>query len=254
MKKCKKCEIEKSLCEFSNNKNNKDGKSLYCKECEKKRKEIYREKNKERLNEDAKNWRRNNPEKYKKSIEKYLTKNPHMTSKERLKKYRENPDFVEKQSVRRKEYYLKNIETERERRKQYYYNNKKIERDKNNEWKKNKIKTDSLERMKKNLRDRIRKFLTGENNSKRTFDIIGLDKENFKMYIESKFTEGMSWENYGEWHLDHIKPLYLSESEEDLLLLNHYTNLQPLWAKDNLKKNRKYDTINIMGINILRND
>ena len=67
------------------------------------------------------------------------------------------------------------------------------------------------------------------------------DKENFKLYIESKFTEEMSWENYGEWHLDHIKPLYLSENEEDLLLLNHYTNLQPLWAEDNLRKNRKYD-------------
>ena len=51
----------------------------------------------------------------------------------------------------------------------------------------------------------------------------------------------MTWENYGQWHLDHVKPLYLSENEEDLIKLNHYTNLQPLWAEDNLKKNRKYD-------------
>lgn len=94
--------------------------------------------------------------------------------------------------------------------------------------------------MKKNIRDRIRQYLTGENKSKRTFDIIGLDKENFKSYIEDKFTEGMSWENYGEWHLDHIKPLCLSENEEDLIKLNHYTNLQPLWSEDNIKKNRKY--------------
>jgi hypothetical protein len=241
MKICKKCNVEKLLCDFGNNKNNKDGKSIYCKECEKKRKDIFREKNRERLNEDARNWRRDNPERYKKTINKYLSKNPHMTSKERSKKYRENPEFNKKQSILRKEYYLRNIEIERERRKEYYYNNKEKERINNNEWKKNKLKTDSLERMKKNLRNRIREFLTGENKSKRTFDIIGLDKENFKLYIESKFTEGMSWENYGEWHLDHIKPLYLSENEEDLISLNHYTNLQPLWAKDNIRKNRKYD-------------
>jgi len=241
MKICKKCGVEKLLCDFGNNKNNKDGKSIYCKECEKLRSSEFRSNNPDKSKECSKKWRDNNPEKYKETINKYLTKNPHMTSKERLKKYRENSEFNKKESISRKEYYLNNIESERERRKQYYYDNKKNERIKNNEWKKNKLKTDSLERMKKNLRNRIREFLTGENKSKRTFDIIGLDKENFKLYIESKFIEGMSWENYGEWHLDHIKPLYLSENEEDLLLLNHYTNLQPLWAEDNLRKNRKYD-------------
>jgi hypothetical protein len=241
MKICKKCEIKKPLSDFSNNKNNKDGKSIYCKECEKKRKEIYREKNREKINEDARNWRKENPERYQEIIHKYLSENPHMSSKERLKKYRENPDFKKKQSIRRKEYYLRNIESEREKRKEYYHNNKKNERIKNNEWKKNKLNEDSLERMKKNLRVRIRKFLNGDNKSKRTFDIIGLDKENFKLYIESKFKEGMSWENYGEWHLDHIKPLCLAENEEDVLLLNHYTNLQPLWGEDNLKKNIKYE-------------
>jgi hypothetical protein len=164
-----------------------------------------------------------------------------MISSVRLKKYRENPKFVEKEKERGRLYYQNNIEKERERRKQYYHKNKETERKKNNEWKKNKLKTDSLERMKKNIRDRIREYLTGKNKSKRTFDIIGLDKENFKSYIENMFTEGMSWENYGKWHLDHIKPLYLSENEEDLIKLNHYTNLQPLWAEDNLKKNKKYD-------------
>ena len=96
MKICKKCSLEKDVIEYSNNKNTKDGKSLYCKECEKKRKEIYREKNRDRINEDARNWRRDNPERYEKTINKYLSKNPHMTSKERSKKYRENEEWREK--------------------------------------------------------------------------------------------------------------------------------------------------------------
>ncbi len=241
MKICKKCNNQKSLCEFGNNKNNKDGKLIYCKECEKKRSFDFRKKYPDKIKESSKNWRNNNPEKYEETISKYLEKNPHMTSKERLKKYRNDSDFVENEKEKRKEYYLKNIDKERERRKIYYHNNKEKERINNNNWKKNNLKNNSLERLKKNLRSRIREFLTGDNKSLRTFDIIGLDKENFKLYIESKFTDGMSWDNYGEWHLDHIKPLCLSENENDLIKLNHYINLQPLWAEDNLKKNRKYD-------------
>lgn len=70
-------------------------------------------------------------------------------------------------------------------------------------------------------------------------EIVGLDKEEFKSYIQNKFTEGMSWDNYGKWYLDHIIPLCNAKDENEALLLNHYTNLQPLWAEDNLRKNRK---------------
>ena len=241
MKICKRCLTEKNLNEFGKNKQNKDGLSIYCLTCEKTRAEEYRINNRDKVNKSAKDYRKNNPEKYKESIKKYLDKNPEMTSTNRVRIYRKNEEFRKKETLKSREWYLKNIEKSRERSKKYYHENKKILREKNNQYKKLKLKTDSLERLKKNLRDRIRQFLTGDNKSKRTFDIIGLDKQNFKLYIESKFEEGMSWENYGEWHLDHIKPLYLSENEDDLIKLNHYTNLQPLWGKDNIKKNRKYD-------------
>lgn len=241
MKICKKCGIEKLLCDFGNNKNNKDGKSIYCRECEKLRSLEFRNKNPDKVKESSKKWRNKNPEKYKETINKYLSKNPHMTSKERSKKYRENPEFNEKKSIQRKEYYLKNLGTEREKNKKYYHKNKKLVREKNNEWKNNKRKNDGFYRMKLNLRHRLRNYLFGESKSKRTYDIVGLDKLEFKFYIESKFTEGMCWENYGKWHLDHIKPLCQAKDNEEALLLNHYTNLQPLWAEDNLRKNRKYD-------------
>ena len=240
MKKCNKCLIDQDDSNFSKNKNNKDGLVNYCKKCEKIRSSDYRIKNRDKINLKNKIYRNNNPEKYKDHQKKYLEKNPHMTSKERMRKYRENEEWREKFKESRRKYYLNNIDKEREKRKNYYHKNKETERKKNNEWKKNNLKIDPLERMKKNIRDRIREYLTGDNKSKRTFDIIGLDKQKFKSYIENNFTEGMSWENYGKWHLDHIKPLCLSENEEDLIKLNHYTNLQPLWSEDNIKKNRKY--------------
>ena len=57
-----------------------------------------------------------------------------------------------------------------------------------------------------------------------------------KCKIENKFAFGMSWENYGKWHIDRIITVCMAKTEEDVLTLNHYKNLQPLWAIDNLKK------------------
>jgi hypothetical protein len=240
MKTCKRCTISKEENLFGKNKNNKDGLSIYCFDCERLRGIEYREKNRNKVNESAKSYRKNNPEKYKESIEKYLTKNPHMTSKERMKKYMESDDFRSKYQLKQKDWRIKNIDKLREKRKEYYHNNKEKENEKNNIWKKNKMKTDGFFRMKKNLRDRIRDYLKGNIKSKRTKEIIGIDYEEFRNYISNMFTEGMSWDNYGNWHLDHIIPLCEAKNEEEIIKLNHYTNLQPLWAEDNLKKNRKY--------------
>ena len=77
----------------------------------------------------------------------------------------------------------------------------------------------------------------------RTEEILGCSFEEFRIYISSKFTEGMSLSNHGKWHIDHIKPISLAKTENDVILLNHYTNLQPLWAEDNLKKGNTYDGI-----------
>lgn len=75
--------------------------------------------------------------------------------------------------------------------------------------------------------------------NERSFRILGCSFEDFASYISSKFTEGMTLENYGQWHLDHIMPLATAKTREDVVRLNHYTNFQPLWAKDNLSKGSK---------------
>jgi len=73
-------------------------------------------------------------------------------------------------------------------------------------------------------------------------DLLGCTLEEYKDYLESKFQEGMTWENHTVegWHIDHILPLKESKlSQEEKLKRLHYTNTQPLWAKDNISKGNK---------------
>jgi hypothetical protein len=94
-----------------------------------------------------------------------------------------------------------------------------------------------------NAKEAIRGLIKSKISRKKfsTCEILGCDYETFYNYIESKFTEGMTWNNHGKfgWHLDHIIPLASAKTEEELYKLNHYTNFQPLWAEDNWKKSNK---------------
>lgn len=74
-------------------------------------------------------------------------------------------------------------------------------------------------------------------------DILGCTWAEFQLHIERQFQPGMTWLNRGEWHIDHIIPLATAQTEEDVIRLNHHTNLRPLWAKDNLQKSDKLDYI-----------
>lgn len=76
----------------------------------------------------------------------------------------------------------------------------------------------------------------GYTKRSQTFIYLGISFEELKKYLEVKFTQDMSWDNYGLWHVDHITPLTRAKNIEELERLCHYTNLQPLWAVDNLKK------------------
>jgi hypothetical protein len=73
----------------------------------------------------------------------------------------------------------------------------------------------------------------------KTFDIVGCNPLQLKEHLEKQFVDGMTWENKGDWHIDHIIPLSSAKTEDELYKLCHYTNLQPLWAIDNIKKGKK---------------
>jgi hypothetical protein len=73
-------------------------------------------------------------------------------------------------------------------------------------------------------------------------DILGISYTNFKIYIENLFKDGMTWENYGKWHLDHKTPISWAKTEKEVIELNHYTNFQPMWAIENLSKGNRFKT------------
>jgi hypothetical protein len=95
-------------------------------------------------------------------------------------------------------------------------------------------------KIKKNIRTRLWAALTNQltKKNKRTFEYIGCSVEFLMGWLESSFTEGMTWENRGEWHIDHIKPCNTFDftKEEEIYKCFHYTNLRALWAIDNLSR------------------
>lgn len=138
---------------------------------------------------------------------------------------------------------LKFIEIGEKSKKEYHRLYFQMHKKRVNEYQKERKKTDPLYRIKTITRSRLSDILKKQGwkkNSKFT-DYIGCKKEELIKYIELKFEPGMNWENYGRegWHLDHKIPLASANNEKELYALCHYTNLQPLWAEDNLKKHDK---------------
>ncbi len=135
-------------------------------------------------------------------------------------------------------YHSNNVGTHRLKSCEYYQNNK----EKVHNYLKIRYHTDNLFKLKITVRNRINVFLRKNNITKKnnTFNIIGCSPEFLKSYLENQFTEGMSWDLMGKYiHIDHIIPLSSAKTEDELYGLCHYTNLQPLWAEDNLRKSNK---------------
>lgn len=103
------------------------------------------------------------------------------------------------------------------------------------------LKNDVNYRLKYHLRIRLNKALKGNYKSGSAIKDLGCDISKLKLHLESQFVDGMSWENHGLWHIDHKEPLskFNLSDRQQLLMACHYTNLQPLWAKDNIKKSNK---------------
>lgn len=143
-----------------------------------------------------------------------------------------------------KQHRLDNIEHYKQKARERYLKDK--ESGKHRE----KYNTDPVHKLRCNIREHVRQAVKYSNVSKTHPSIIylGCTIDEFRSYIESQFREGMSWDNHsrGEdcWHLDHIKPLAMLKYISDLEALKeicHYTNYQPLWEKENLQKQDKYE-------------
>jgi hypothetical protein len=221
MKKCSKCKEEKELTEFHKDSSKSSGLYPQCKHCKNefmsskkdyysKTREKYREENKEKIYKSTKEWRGKNKEHRKDVYKSWLEKN-----KEKRAEYMKNWRSNNKDKIKESSYLYRQNNPEFETRMKLF----------------------------KNMRTRISLFLKSStiSKNKKLTDMLGCNQIQFKEYIESKFQNGMSWDNYGiyGWHLDHITPISIAKTEEDLIKLNHHTNFQPLWAIDNIRKGNK---------------
>lgn len=142
---------------------------------------------------------------------------------------------------REKDRYSRNSERIKKNTNEYYYENKDKIRITKRKYQKMKMETDKFYVLKRRLRNRLWYALENKGWKKECSfsSYIGCDPETLVKHIESQFTDGMTWENKGKWHVDHIKCLDSAKTEEELLKLCHYTNLQPLWGRDNIAKGTK---------------
>ena len=191
-------------------------------EKEKLKRKAYRLKNKERDKKYKKAYRLKNKEKLKEQMRLYRLKH-----KERDRKYA-------------KEYRLKNKDKIKKRMKAYRIRSRK----KIAQYVRERRQKDIKFKVVINLRHRANMALRGTVKSKRTMELLGTSIDNFWSHLESKFKPGMTRNNYGKrWHIDHVIPCAsfdLTKPEEQFKCF-HYTNLQPLWAKENLKKGAKLE-------------
>lgn len=197
-KVCYKCQETKDLSEFNKCKTGVYGFHNHCRECQKKVKKEWYEKNKEK--------------EIKKSSEYSKSEKARLARKKRWNE--KKSELGPKNNTRRK------TPEARERA--------RIQRQK---W-----LSVPQNRIAHNLRCRIRKAIGRKSDS--TIALLGISFDELKIYLENMFEPGMSWDNYGEWHIDHIKPCAsfdLNDPKQQEQCF-HYTNLQPLWAYDNQSK------------------
>lgn len=228
MKRCSKCGIHKEIESFYRDKSTKDGYKYNCIDCTKagrnrEKEKEYRERNKDRLSS------------YERSYDE--------VAKQKKRDYyiRKKDEILNK----RKDDYILNKETKLKYQKEYQKKNK----DKRNIYLIERRNSDPMFRLITNIRNLIYNsfYYNGYLKKSRTQDILGCTFEDFKKHLESKFEDWMTWENKGlyngefkyGWDIDHIIPLSSAKTEEEIVFLSHYTNLQPLCSKMNrdIKKN-----------------
>lgn len=219
---CNKCSVEKNVCEFHNHNREKDGYYHECKECRK-----IKSKN------DYFNNKKNNKLIItgKTCSSCFINKDINLYHKHIGSKDGYRSMCKECRSHKFKNDYDNFSDSHRQRNNKYRVNN----REKYNKYfRKRYINKPHLYAWRGMLNSVIRRM--GGKKESTTFDILGYSAEDLKKHLEKLFTEGMSWDNWGEWHIDHKIPISKFKDSDDPKIINSLDNLQPLWALDNIKK------------------
>ena len=238
VKICSYCNLEKDIDSFDKSKRSNDGFCGTCKSCRK----IIKQKS-----ENKKQTPPNIKEKTCKKCGETKAVNCFGVKLSMSDGYRNVCNICRNLSA--KEYYNNKEKTYEDRVKQKLYmrerrkklsNNEdyKEKRNKNNRLYYNKVKNKGDYKIKKAWRRLLTRSVKNLKHSKidNTINELGYSYEDLKKRIECQFQDGMSWDNYGEWHIDHKKPLSLFNENTSPKTVNSLSNLQPLWKIDNLKK------------------
>lgn len=207
----------------------------------------YREAEKERIKQEKREYREANKEKIAVKAKEYYLDNQEERNKYTKAYHEQNKEKIKKQ---RKAYYDQNAEKLRAAKKEYYSKNKenlkqyfKENKDNINKRRREQRIADPILKIRQNLRSRITIIFNKIKMQKpaNTKNLLGADYDIIKAHIEKQFANGMTWENYNyhTWHIDHIIPLASAKDLDELVALCHYSNLQPLWAEENIKKSDK---------------
>lgn len=239
-KKCSKCKEIKTIGEFNKDRQKKDGLSYCCKECKKIKSRKWYLNNAEAIREYSKEYRKNNLEKVKELIRK-CTKEWQKNNIEYRKKYA-------------KQYYRDNLENEKKRHKRFIANNPNYYKEYNKKWRVNnpeydkewcrdRREKDPTFRLSKNISRMIRKSIHNNKDGYHWENLLGYSLRDLMAHLESKFENDMTWQNMGEWHIDHIKPIssfsFISCKDKEFKECWSLNNLQPLWAVENIKKGNR---------------
>jgi hypothetical protein len=220
VKQCKNCEENLDLDKFHLKAMGKFGRDSVCIVCKKEVNKLKYLANAEKIKARTNAYKASHKEEIKIKAKEYDASN------------------TEAIAERKANYYIKNRDEILTRQTEYVKNN----RSKINDYQKNKKNTDINYRLRAILRTRISNFLKGIGGKRGSaVKDLGCSIEEFRKHLESKFTEGMTWDNKGKWHIDHIKALnnFDLTDREEFLKACHYTNMQPLWAIDNIRKSDK---------------
>ncbi|MFA5195601.1 MAG: hypothetical protein WC401_07365 [Bacteroidales bacterium] len=225
-KRCKKCGALKPLTEFYQYKKAKDGHQSNCKVCSL---EISRQ------------WRAENPKKVKEDIRRWRAKNPGKTRESCHQWYIKNAGRVRE---RKRQWRAENAEKIRESKRRWRAENpEKIREIRRREHKKHRSTPEG--KLRTTISNAMCASLKGSKAGRHWKDLVGYTIDQLKKHLEKRFQPGMSWENYGKWHLDHRVPqsVFNFETPEDIDFKRCWAlkNLQPMWAKENKSKGAKLD-------------
>ena len=225
MKYCPKCEQDLPLDNFGNRSHTKDGKAHWCKVCHNDSVKAHNKTEEGRLKATQRAYLYRQTEGGREVIQRGYKKNATKIIQQTTDYKKNNPDKV-------KIYAKRN-------------NEKRTKNGKNNLWLKEKLTTDLDFKLRRYLRTRVWRALKGVVKSAATQELLGCTIEFFKVHLESQFTEGMSWDNYGKgegkWEVDHIVPCDYFDLTDTLQqqLCFHWTNQRPLWWRKNQQKSNK---------------